>query len=244
MEQVAPAWDESRPDPDIQGRERGSSMMGARPLFTEHSVAVVNRIFHMAKAEGPVDIDPAIRVVQGDITQQNVDVIVNAANKSLLGGGGVDGAIHAAGGPAILEETKLLGGARTGEVKVTTAGDLPASWVAHAVGPIWEGGDQSEHALLALAYRNAVIEAADLGARSIAFPSISTGIYGFPLDVGTRIAAAAVTDTLRTVPNRINSVRFMAFDKPTTAAFEAATGLTSGPSATMTSRGYHRSYQL
>jgi len=132
-----------------------------------------------------------VEVVQGDITRIAVDAIVNAANDSLRGGGGVDGAIHRAGGPAIYEECALLGGCRTGDAKATTAGDLPASHVIHAVGPVWQGGDHGEDQLLASAYRRSVEVAAGLGCSSISFPAISTGIYGFPIERAAPIALAS-----------------------------------------------------
>lgn len=141
-----------------------------------------------------------ISVVQGDITQLTVDVVVNAANAALSGGGGVDGAIHRAGGPGLLAECRTLGAARPGEVKLTAAYNLPAKHVAHAVGPVWRGGDRGEAELLASCYRRALELAADVGAQSIAFPSISTGAYRFPIDKAARIAVDTVHDFLATHP--------------------------------------------
>jgi O-acetyl-ADP-ribose deacetylase (regulator of RNase III) len=129
-----------------------------------------------------------IALFQGDITRLEVDAIVNAANESLLGGGGVDGAIHRAAGPGLLEECRALGGARTGEVKLTAGHALPARFVLHAVGPVWRGGGTGEPALLAACYRGALALARERGLRSVAFPAISTGIYGYPIEDATRLA--------------------------------------------------------
>src|SRR5688500_888830 len=133
-----------------------------------------------------------VSLVQGDITKQAVDAIVNAANSSLLGGGGVDGAIHRAGGPSILEECRRLGGCTTGDAKATTAGDLPARWVIHTVGPVWQGGGEGEDELLASCHRRSLEVAAELGCRTVAFPAISTGLYRFPVQ---RAAAIALRTT-------------------------------------------------
>lgn len=133
-----------------------------------------------------------IEVIEGDITRQQVDAIVNAANTSLLGGGGVDGAIHRAAGPGLLAECRTLGGCPTGEARITRGYNLPARWVIHTVGPVWHGGQQGEDELLARCYRSALALAAQYGARTVAFPAISTGAYGFPLERATRIAVAEV----------------------------------------------------
>lgn len=142
-----------------------------------------------------------IRVVQGDITKLEVDAIVNAANNTLRGGGGVDGAIHRAAGPELLEECKLLGGCPTGEARVTKGYKLPAKWVIHTVGPIWKGGIRNEDGLLRSCYRQSLVAAQKLGARTVAFPSISTGAYGFPLERATKIAIQEVVEFLKTEPN-------------------------------------------
>jgi O-acetyl-ADP-ribose deacetylase (regulator of RNase III) len=157
-----------------------------------------------------------IDVVRGDITEQRVDAIVNAANSSLLGGGGVDGAIHRRGGPAILEECRRLGGCETGDAKATTAGELPAQWVIHTVGPVWHGGGAGEAELLASCHRRALEVARELGARTVAFPAISTGVYGYPVELAARVAVGAVRD------HDLDLVRFVLFGDDAYDAFAAA----------------------
>ena len=156
-------------------------------------------------------MEERIRIVKGDITTQDVDAIVNAANNSLLGGGGVDGAIHRAAGPELLEETRKIGGCPTGEARVSKGYRLPAGWVIHTVGPIWSGGRKNEENLLANCYRNSFKAAAELKINSIAFPSISTGVYRFPLQRATEIAMAETKRFLETEESTLNKVVFICF---------------------------------
>ncbi|PVX52328.1 O-acetyl-ADP-ribose deacetylase (regulator of RNase III) [Balneicella halophila] len=154
-----------------------------------------------------------LKVQKSDITQLQVDAIVNAANSSLLGGGGVDGAIHRAGGPAILAECKEKGGCPTGEAVITTAGNLPAKKVIHTVGPIWKGGHQNEKELLAECYKNSLELAENHQLKSIAFPNISTGVYGFPKSLAAPIAIDTVNDYFNENPQSIiEDVYFICFD--------------------------------
>jgi len=159
-----------------------------------------------------------IEAVQGDITAEEVDVVVNAANRGLAGGGGVDGAIHRAAGPRELQEAcQALGGCPTGDAKATPGFALPARWIIHAVGPRWAGGDKGEAELLASCYRRSLEVADELGAKSVAFPAISTGIYGYPPEEAARIAV----ETVRSTPTEVELVRLVAFDQATHRLYEA-----------------------
>ena len=160
-----------------------------------------------------------VSVVQGDITQQEVDAVVNAANNAMRGGGGVDGAIHRAGGPAVLEDCRrrFPDGLATGDAGWTTAGEMPARWVIHVVGPNFRAG-QTDRSLLTSCYSRALAVADELGARTVAFPLVSAGVYGWPKDDAIR----AAVDTLRSTPTSVDAARLVAFDQATYSASAAA----------------------
>jgi len=164
-----------------------------------------------------------LRMVQGDITKiSDVDAIVNAANKSLLGGGGVDGAIHRAAGPKLLEECRSLHGCQTGEAKLTGAYNLPCKYVIHTVGPVWNGGKHHEAELLADCYRNSLQVAFDHQIQSVAFPSISTGVYSYPVEEAARVAVLTVNQFIEEHPGQLNLVEWVLFDEHTHSVYEDA----------------------
>jgi O-acetyl-ADP-ribose deacetylase (regulator of RNase III) len=162
-----------------------------------------------------------LELVEGDITAQDTEAIVNAANSSLLGGGGVDGAIHRAGGPQILEECRKIGGCPTGEARITTGGRLKAKWVIHTVGPIYRDGRQGEPELLANAHRNSLTLASRRGIKTVSFPSISTGAYGYPMADAARIGLETVIAFLK-AHQEITLVRFVLFGQAPLRAYDAA----------------------
>lgn len=166
-----------------------------------------------------------IRLVEGDLTQRSVDAIVNAANRSLLGGGGVDGAIHRAAGPELLAECRTLNGCETGQAKITRGYRLPARYVIHTVGPIWQGGVAGEPELLAACYRNSLQLAVENGVRSIAFPAISCGVYGYPLDAAAQIALREIRAFL-SADDRIATVELVCFGEDVRAAYQQALTVT------------------
>ncbi len=162
-----------------------------------------------------------IKIIKGDITKvTDMDAIVNAANSSLLGGGGVDGAIHRAAGPELLAECKTLHGCETGDAKITGAYNLPCKYIIHTVGPIWNGGSREEADLLANCYYNSMKLAAEKGIKSIAFPSISTGVYHFPVDLAAKIAVGTVKRFLDANPGTVELVEWVLFDDRTYSYYE------------------------
>ena len=164
-----------------------------------------------------------LELVLGDITRQDTDAIVNAANSTLLGGGGVDGAIHRAAGPGLLAECREIGGCPTGEVRLTRGYALPSRFVIHVVGPVWRGGAEGEEALLRGCYRGAVSLADSRGLRSIAFPSISTGAFGYPIERAAPVAVAAVREALASAPG-VELVRFVCFSERDYRVYERVLG--------------------
>jgi O-acetyl-ADP-ribose deacetylase (regulator of RNase III) len=168
----------------------------------------------------------ALNTITADITTLAKDAIVNAANSSLMGGGGVDGAIHRAGGPRILEECKKIvaksGRLPTGEAVITTAGNMPAKHVIHTVGPVWHGGRRGEETLLRNAYKNSLSVAKENGVKTVAFPSISTGVYGYPVDLAAKEAVSAVLDFVKDNPDALEEITFCGFDFSTEMAYAHA----------------------
>jgi O-acetyl-ADP-ribose deacetylase (regulator of RNase III) len=169
-----------------------------------------------------IDQETVFDVVVGDITRLKVDAIVNAANSSLLGGGGVDGAIHRAAGPDLAHECRLLGGCKPGQAKATQGYRLPARFVIHTVGPVWRGGDHGESETLASCYRESLKRAAELAARSVAFPAISTGIYGFPADLAAPLAVRAAREGASAHRGAFDRIIFCCFSEQGAASHRAA----------------------
>ena len=167
-----------------------------------------------------------LRALQADITTLAVDAIVNAANGTMLGGRAVDGAIHRSAGPGLLAECQALGGCATGDAKTTGGHDLPARWVIHTVGPVWRGGGRGEAALLASCYRRSIEEAQRIGARTIAFPAISTGVYGYPFDDAAAVAVATLRQAIGAAPHALDAVLLCCFSAADRRATERALAAT------------------
>jgi O-acetyl-ADP-ribose deacetylase (regulator of RNase III) len=170
-----------------------------------------------------MELDARMEFIVGDLTTLEVDAIVNAANTSLLGGGGVDGAIHEQAGPELLEECRTLNGCNTGEAKFTQGYQLPARYVIHTVGPVWDGGNCDKDRLLAECYRNSLEVAANIGIQTVAFPSISTGVFGFPIDRAASIALTTVNDFLKT-NDSLEQVTFCCFSQADLDKYQEAQG--------------------
>ena len=164
----------------------------------------------------------AVEVIVGDITTMAFDAIVNAANSSLLGGGGVDGAIHRAAGPELVHECRLLGGCKTGQAKVTKGYNLPASYVIHTVGPVWRGGEHGEPELLASCYRESLLAARSVEARTVGFPAISTGIFGYPVEQAAGVAVAAIRAVLAEQRQAFDRIALVCFSKQAEGVFREA----------------------
>lgn len=162
-----------------------------------------------------------IRLLKGDITKVNTDAIVNAANRTLLGGGGVDGAIHRAAGQELLEECRTLNGCETGEAKITKAYKLPCKYVIHTVGPVWHGGKKSEEELLGKCYWNSMVIAQENEIKSIAFPAISTGVYGYPKRPAAKIAVDTVKKFMEQFPETVEDIYFVVFDEESLKIYES-----------------------
>lgn len=205
--------------------DRFSNGYFAEAINNGHIRAILKRLVQiraeMTSGDSAVAWHQRIEVVQGDITQIDADAIVNAANESLLGGGGVDGAIHRAAGPGLLEECRKLGGCQTGQAKITGGHNLRAKWVIHTVGPVWGGGYEGEAELLSQCYRNSLELAVQYSVRAIAFPAISTGVYRFPLEQATQIAVHEVKEFL-TRGLAIQQVKFVCFSQDVYECYEGA----------------------